>query len=237
MTPFNDSSTRELLANAPWQTLSGSHASSALCCGNARRYAPGLAPIAAFQNPETPDLGGLARLTAPGEMLHLPGAAAVAHDGWKHVSTRQYTQMVLRPGANLDSAANGWRWLGRADAEAVHALASLCAPGPFSSGMLALGDFIGMERDGMLVSAAGTRLHAGPFREICTVCTHPDHRGHGFASNLVRILSRRILARGETPFLHVESTAFAVLELYRRLGFEPLQQTPLHTIERTEILQ
>ena len=35
------------------------------------------------------------------------------------------------------------------------------------------------------------------------MCTHPDHRGRGHALRLVGALMQSILARGETPFLHI----------------------------------
>jgi predicted GNAT family acetyltransferase len=54
---------------------------------------------------------------------------------------------------------------------------------------------------------------------VSGVCTHPDHRGRGYAATLMRHVAARILARGETPFLHAYATNHAAIALYQRLGF------------------
>jgi predicted GNAT family acetyltransferase len=51
------------------------------------------------------------------------------------------------------------------------------------------------------------------------VCTHPDHVGRGYATGLMVEIMRRILARSETPFLHVRSQNQRAIELYHRLGY------------------
>lgn len=222
-----------LLANAPWHCLAGAHRRHALARGDAIRYAPGLVPIAAFRDPARPDLDALAALAGPGECLHLPGAALRRHGAWEHLGSRDYLQMAMAEPAQADIRSTGWRWLGPADAHAVHALAVRCAPGPFLPGMLRLGAFAGIEDEaGALVAAAGTRLVAGRHREICTVCTHPGHRGRGHASTLVRLLTGYLLRHGEKPFLHVEHGQAAAARLYARLGFRAVQVTPLHTLRR-----
>lgn len=66
---------------------------------------------------------------------------------------------------------------------------------------------------------AGERLKLAGFTEVSGVCTHPDDRGKGYAGGLMRIVARRILARGETPFLHVLATNAAAIALYEKLGF------------------
>jgi predicted GNAT family acetyltransferase len=58
------------------------------------------------------------------------------------------------------------------------------------------------------------------FREVSAVCAHPDVRGRGHARALTARVVNRMLADGETPFLHVLSTNAGALELYRALGFE-----------------
>jgi predicted GNAT family acetyltransferase len=55
--------------------------------------------------------------------------------------------------------------------------------------------------------------------EISGVCTHPDHRGRGYAAGLMHMTASRILARGEMPFLHVYATNIGAIALYESLGF------------------
>jgi predicted GNAT family acetyltransferase len=71
---------------------------------------------------------------------------------------------------------------------------------------------------------AGERMKPAGFTEISGVCTHPDARGRGYAGALMRIVAARIVARGETPFLHVYASNAGAIALYRTLGFELRQE-------------
>jgi predicted GNAT family acetyltransferase len=57
------------------------------------------------------------------------------------------------------------------------------------------------------------------FTEVSAVCTHPDHRGRGLAGALMRVVAQRILARGDTPFLHSYAANTGAVRLYETLGF------------------
>ena len=82
-------------------------------------------------------------------------------------------------------------------------LARLTQPGPFAAGAIILGSYVGIRSAGQLIAMAGERMRFPGFSEISAVCTHPEHRGRGHASSLVRALIRQIIARNETPFLHL----------------------------------
>jgi predicted GNAT family acetyltransferase len=69
------------------------------------------------------------------------------------------------------------------------------------------------------------------FTEISAVCTHPDHRGHGYAHALITALMQEIWARKELPFLHVVGENQSAIALYHALGFT-LRQTMHYTILR-----
>jgi predicted GNAT family acetyltransferase len=66
---------------------------------------------------------------------------------------------------------------------------------------------------------AGERLKVIGFTEVSGVCVHPDFRGAGYARELSRLVAGRILARGETPFLHAFESNTAAITLYESLGF------------------
>ena len=57
------------------------------------------------------------------------------------------------------------------------------------------------------------------FTEVSGVCTHPDHRGRGYAAALMAHVAQAILARGEMPFLHSYSDNEGANALYERMGF------------------
>lgn len=109
--------------------------------------------------------------------------------------------------------------LGEDDAGEIHALVALTEPGPFGPLTHRIGDFIGLREHGRLVAIAGERMRASVFGEVSAVCTHPDHRGRGHASQLMRAVMQRIAARGETPFLHAYSHNRGAIGLYESLGF------------------
>ena len=80
--------------------------------------------------------------------------------------------------------------------------------------------------DGVVLTHAALverTLHAGerPLRTgyVEAVATHPDVRGRGLARLLVSEIASGILARGETPFLHVWADNVGAIRLYETLGF------------------
>jgi hypothetical protein len=82
-----------------------------------------------------------------------------------------------------------------------------------------MGRFIGVKQGGRLVAMAGERLRPEGHTEVSGVCTHPEYRGKGYARGLMRIVAARILARGETPFLHSYAHNAGAIALYESLGF------------------
>ncbi|WP_313101540.1 GNAT family N-acetyltransferase [Brevundimonas sp.] len=121
------------------------------------------------------------------------------------------------PTAPLDGAIEE---LNQADAPAMLALATLTRPGPFRSRTRELGPFVGIKRDGQLVAMAGRRLRVDGFTELSGVCTHPDHRGMGYAAALSRVVVGEILATGEAAFLHAFADHETTIAFYRGLGFQ-----------------
>ena len=106
-----------------------------------------------------------------------------------------------------------------ADATQMFALARLCEPGPFFEHTNRMGRFIGVRHEGRLIAMAGERLQPEGYTEVSGVCTHPHHRGRGYAAALMRIVAARILARDEVPFLHSYASNAGAIALYEALGF------------------
>jgi ribosomal protein S18 acetylase RimI-like enzyme len=165
------------------------------------------------------DEDALTALTpANGALAVFEDAALPPPPGLRVVEVGEIVQMVAptmpEPDAAADIAA-----LQAADAPAMLALAELTRPGPFALRTPDFGGFVGVRRGGALVAMAGTRLAVPGHREISGVCTHPDHRGHGFAARLMTHVGAAIRAAGDVPILHTYAHNQGAIALYERLGF------------------
>jgi predicted GNAT family acetyltransferase len=139
--------------------------------------------------------------------------------GFEVVVAAPGVQMILKraPAAMPDARIEK---LAMADAAEMLALATLTRPGPFTLRAQALGDFYGIKIDGRLAAMAGERMKQDGYAELSGVCSHPEFRGHGFARLLSVFVTHRILARGETPYLHAWASNAAAIRLYETIGFE-----------------
>jgi predicted GNAT family acetyltransferase len=99
------------------------------------------------------------------------------------------------------------------------ALAELTHPGPFRERTIDLGHYQGIFKEDRLVAMAGQRMHASPYAEISAVCTHPDHGGRGYATQLMLSQMSRIGAGRGIPFLHVAAANQRAIKIYETLGF------------------
>ncbi|WP_374468305.1 GNAT family N-acetyltransferase [Phenylobacterium sp.] len=211
--------TRHPLDRPIWTALSGRQSGFALGTGRARRIAADVGVFIAAEDDSPGSLAALAELVrAHGESWRMEvGAAPVP--GVQTLSEAAGVQMVAESLTPAPPPAFAFEPLTEADAPAMLALATLTKPGPFLARTHQLGDFVGVKRDGELIAMAGERLKPVGYTEVSGVCTHPDHRGKGYAAGLMRHVAGRILERGETPFLHAYATNTGAIALYETLGF------------------
>ena len=185
----------------------------------AMRYDPSLSPFAACRDNEPAALAALADLVPEAGMLVLLQARDTpVPSGCEAALVAQGVQMLLqefRPRRLEHTAVD----LGPADAGDIVELASLTNPGPFLPGTWRLGRFVGIHVHGRLAAMAGERLKLGNHTEVSAVCTHPDFRGQGMATQLSSLVVDRILARGERPFIHAFADNLRAIRLYESLGF------------------
>ena len=202
-----------------WSALTSRQAALALGGDHALRFDPAYALFGAAANASPESLQALADLNIfPDGMGLVETGDTVLPPGARVRSQAACVQMIA---SSLTAGGRdiAFEPLGEADAADMLALATLTVPGPFFGKTHQLGDFIGVKQDGMLVAMAGERMRPSGFTEVSGVCTHPDHRGHGYASALMRVVTQRILERGEQAFLHVYAAHTATIALYETLGF------------------
>lgn len=203
-----------------WSALTGER-QAALALGDARtalRFDPAYALFAVARDDAADSVEALAGLIPEGGAVGLVEAGEVSLPAGvpaRRAACVQMTAQSLTP-SGPDIALEA---LGDADAAEMLALATLTEPGPFFEKTHQLGDFIGVKQDGRLVAMAGERMKPDGFTEVSGVCTHPDWRGRGYAAGLMRVVTARILARGETAFLHAYAANTGAIGLYQSLGF------------------
>ena len=97
----------------------------------------------------------------------------------------------------------------------------------FAPRLLATGRYVGIRRDGRLVSVAGVHVHSPRWRvaALGNVATLPELRGQGLARGACAALCGLLLEDGiETIGLNVHRDNAAALSTYTRLGFEPVAE-------------
>lgn len=209
------------LDNPIWSALSTRHARFASNGALARRIRADIGPFAAAIDNTDDAVAALAALTqADDDMSLLQRAPPAPPPGIALKLNAAGVQMIATHFPAGAEARLPVIPLGDADAPEMIALAQLTKPGPFRTATHTLGRFIGIRDNGVLVAMAGERMQTDDFVEVSAVCTHPDHRGHGYGAALTRIVADRIRAEDRTPFLHAYANNTGAIALYRRLGFE-----------------
>jgi ribosomal protein S18 acetylase RimI-like enzyme len=216
-----------------WSSLATRHARFAVGGERARRFAPDIGPLASARDDEPESLAALGELDGP--LLLLQADPVVLPGTLVATTTAPGVQMVLERLADVApdpqivplTADHG---------PAMLELATLTKPGPFAARTHALGEFFGVLEGGVLIAMAGERMKHAGFTEVSGVCTHPDARGRGLARSLSAHVARRILARGETPYLHAYATNTPAIRLYETLGFRLRREMHVAMVARRALI-
>ncbi|MEY2272475.1 GNAT family N-acetyltransferase [Streptomyces sp. BF23-19] len=222
-TPAHTSLDPHVLDNPAWAALSGAHTAFAEypAGGGARaaRYSRDVSPFAALSDPEDPrSWADLRALVGDGEVASLAGVLTPPRPAGGEPAGRIQGVQLVDTSLRAEAAPEAVR-LGAADVPEVLELIRLTEPGPFLPRTVELGTYLGIRRQGRLVAMAGERLRPPGWTEISAVCTHPDHRGQGLATRLVRAVAAGIRERGEIPFLHTSASNTRAIRLYESIGF------------------
>jgi ribosomal protein S18 acetylase RimI-like enzyme len=202
-----------------WSALETRQAHLAFGGELARRFPPDVSPFVAVGDDSGGAIAAAVKLIPEGDDVSFLERAPPQAPAGVLATSAKGLQMVATgfatggPDFEIETLTD-------ADATEMLALATLTRPGPFRARTHTLGRFIGIRDGSRLVAMAGERLKLDGFVEISAVCTHPDYRGRGYGAALMKIVGKRILSEGDTPFLHTYADNAVAIALYRRLGFE-----------------
>ena len=198
--------------------LSSDWAQIAVIDHQARRLHPDYGPFASSDSPEALEvLLPLARAHGPIWIVEekLP---SIWPAGLKLEKQAEVIQMVAPTLAPLSGNAQ-FEELTDADGPEMRNLARMTEPGPFAEKTHLLGRFVGVRQNGQIAAMAGERMRLPGFTEVSGVCTHPDHRGYGYAALLTYEIARGIIAAGAVPFLHCYPSNVPAVRAYEKIGF------------------
>ncbi len=212
--------TDHVLDRPVWNALHTGWAHLAETKNGVVRLNPDFGPFAAMVDASADSVAALEDfIPAGGEFWLVESDTALANPaGLVPVRQAELVQMlatdILGDSASLDIVP-----LGEEEAAEMLALATLTKPGPFARHTNRLADFVGIKDEGRLVAMCGERMRVPGYSELSGLCTLPDYRGRGYGAGLMRYVSRRILERGDTVFLHAYAANIATVALYESLGF------------------
>ncbi len=222
--------TESLFASPVWTALHTKHRHFAVSMGDACRYPADVAPFAAVGAPTTDALLQLHSLLVRGESVWIVGESYPNPPELLFEESLECIQMVLPaeiipPAMTVDIVP-----LSDDNAPEMVALTTLAFPGFFRRRTCEMGTYYGIRFEGELIAMGGERLTLDGYPEISGVCTHPAHRGKGYAAALMWQLVRDHRRDGLISWLHVSSANHHAFELYRRMGFREVRRITLHRI-------
>ena len=223
-----------LFANPVWHALGTKHRHFAVSAGKARRYPADVAPFVAVEEPSLDALEALHSLLISGEQVWIADAKFPERPEFVWETSLECLQMVLPNEVRVPEAEMELDTLSCVDAPAMVALTDLAFPGFFRIKTCEMGRYYGVHSDGELVAMSGERIMLDGYPEVSGVCTHPAHRGKGYASALMWQVIRDHRREGLASWLHVSAGNTHAIELYLRMGFVEARRQVWHRISRRD---
>jgi ribosomal protein S18 acetylase RimI-like enzyme len=193
-----------LFLNPVWHALRGPHRHLARTARAACRYPADVVPFAAIDAPSAAAFADLRSLLEPEESAWIFDYGCTA-PGLAVVDALECVQMVLPGSVDLGAPSRELLPLGAEHAQEMVALTGIAFPGFFRPG----------------------------HPEMSAICTHPEHRGEGLATDIIRHLARVHRVTGLVSWLHVAAANQRAIDLYASLGFARVRSLMLHRITLT----
>jgi predicted GNAT family acetyltransferase len=223
-----------LFADPVWNALHTKHRRFSVSAGDACRYPADVAPFAAVAAPTVAALLQLHTLLVPEESVWIAGETYPHPPELIFEESLECLQMVLPAEITPPAPTIEILPLSNANASEMVALTTLAFPGFFRSRTCEMGNYYGIRSEGELIAMGGERLIIDGYPEISGICTHPAHRGAGYAAAIMWQLVRDHRRDGLISWLHVSATNSRAIELYQRMGFSEARRIMLHRISRKQ---
>jgi ribosomal protein S18 acetylase RimI-like enzyme len=227
-----DTLPEDLFSDPVWHALHSKHRHLAILGDRACRYPRDVAPFAAVAAGDAASMAELRALLEPGEQVWLSGEGYAAAPDLVLEDTLTCLQLALPRTVDLPATSAAMATLGGENAPEMVALTDVAFPGFFRPRTCDMGAYYGIRVDGVLVSMGGERLMLDGYPEISGICTHPRHRGRGFAESIIRHIVRLHRGAGLVSWMHVVESNERALALYRRMGFVAMRRVTLSRICR-----
>jgi GNAT superfamily N-acetyltransferase len=226
-----------LFPNPPLQSLQLTQKSFALTAPRACKFPRQIIPFAAVTENSPEAFADLHSLMEPGESTFLisyepPATSTLTCTGPFDVPQLEWPETLPLP--QLPANDSKIEQLTCANAAEMVALTDVAFPGFFRIRTCELGPYFGIRSSGQLVAMCGERMNIGNFRELSGLCTHPDHRGKGYAQLLLTHLMQNHRAAGLRSYLHVSAENKHAIDLYLRMGFVSRGQFPMYRLTRND---
>lgn len=206
------------LDNPAWHALTERHACFAQGNSLFKRYDTSIVLFSGYDPAATGITHEFDAVISPGDSFFLFGDLPALPPGYSVESDVECLQMVCEKPVAVP-VTEEIVLLNESHYAAMYALVSEVFPGYYLPGTPAMGDYVGIFRDGKLAAIAGERLCMHDLTEISAVVTHPQYTGRKYAQQLMTWLHDKNLQSGYTPFLHTGSRNERAIGIYGLLGY------------------
>ncbi len=192
-----------------------------------------MCPFVAIAAAAGPSLDELRSLLGPEELVWIVDYGRDA-PGLDVVGSLRCVQMILPAHVEPRPASGEVVTLTAEHAHEMVELTDLAFPGFFRPHTWRMGYYCGIRVGGKLVAMGGERLRLDGYPELSAICTHPAHRGRGFAGDVISHLVTRQRRVGLRSWLQVGESNAGAINLYGSLGFERARSVVLNRIVRRD---